>query len=338
MPTRRTLLAAGLAAPALLRRAAAQARPVLRVQSIGGAVEKTLRESVIPGFEQEHGVQVVLTIEDDVVMLPRLQVARGRPPYDVVMLDNDKAILGEQLELWAPDATAALPNAAAVYASCKPPATANYAFMIFEYALAYSKAKLPQAPTSWIDLWNPGLTVAVPHISQAYGWSFLYLAAVLHGGSETDLGPGFEAIKRLPSFKIYRTVAQGLALFQQREADAGLFYSHRTQQMIDAGLPLGKVVPREGSYGMHTGTQIPRGAANTAAALAWINTTLGVPYQTAFAQSQYSPTNRDCVLPPDVAARISYGPRVDAIREAPWAALLPQRDAVLDRWNREFGL
>ena len=337
MLTRR-LLASGLAMPSLLRGAAAQSRPVLRVQAIGGAVEKTLRDSVIPAFEREHGVQVSLVVEDDVVMLPKLQVARSRPPYDVVMLDNDKAILGAQLDLWAPDQTAALPNAASIYPSCKPPATANYAFMIFEYALAYSTAKLPQPPASWMDLWNPALTVAVPHISQAYGWSFLYIAAVLHGGSDTDLGPGFEAIKRLPNFKIYRTVAQGLALFQQREADAGLFYAHRTQQMIDAGLPLGRVVPREGSYGMHTGTQIPRGAANPAAALAWINTTLGVPYQTAFAGSQYSPTNRDCTLPPDVAARISYGPRVEAIREAPWATLLPQRDAVLDRWNREFGL
>ncbi len=73
MPSRRTLLAAGLAAPAVLARPAiAQARPVLRVQAIGGAVEKTLRDSVIPEFERRHGIQVSLAVEDDVVMLPKL--------------------------------------------------------------------------------------------------------------------------------------------------------------------------------------------------------------------------------------------------------------------------
>jgi putative spermidine/putrescine transport system substrate-binding protein len=339
MPSRRTLLAAGLAAPAVLARPAiAQAPPVLRVQAIGGAVEKTLRDSVIPEFERRHGIQVSLAVEDDVVMLPKLQIARGRPPYDVVMLDNDKAILGDGLDLWAPDQSARLSNIGAIYESCRPPATANYAFMVFEYALAYQTARFPAPPASWMDLWAPGVTVAVPHISQAYGWTFLFIAALLHGGSAEDLGPGFAAIKRLHAFKVYRTVSQGLSLFQQREVDAGLFYGHRVQQMMDAGLPVGKVVPREGSYGVHTGTQVPRGAANPEAALAWVDATLGVPYQAAFAQSLYSPTNRDCVLPPDLAARLTYGPRVDSIKEAPWAALLPQRDAVLDRWNREFGL
>ena len=72
--------------------------------------------------------------------------------------------------------------------------------------------------------------------------------------------------------------------------------------------------------------------------LAWVDTTLGVPAQTAFAQSLYSPTNRECVLPPELAAKLIAGPRVDTLLEAPWAVLLPQRDAVLDRWNREFGL
>ena len=62
-------------------------------------------------------------------------------------------------------------------------------------------------------------------------------------------------------------------------------------------------------------------------ALAWVDTTLGVASQAAFAQSLYSPTSRDCALPPKLIA----GPRVDTLLEAPWAALL-------DRWNREFGL
>lgn len=336
-PTRRSLLLTGLAA-AGPGWASAQTRPTLRVQAIGGAIEKTLREDVIPGFERDHGTDVTLIVEDDVTILPKLQVARGRAPYDVCMMDNDKAILGQEMELWAPDQSARLKNIGAIYPSCKPPATANYATMLFEYALVYSPAKFKTPPTSWQDLWTPGIVAAVPHVSQGYGLTFLYIAAVLNGGSATNLDPGFAAIKRLGNFKIYKSVTQGLSLFQQKEVDAGLFYAHRAQQMIEAGIPVAKTVPKEGTWGQRTGLQIPRQTANLDGAVAWVDTLLGVPAQTAFAKSLYSPTNRDCRFPPEQAARLILGEqRADAIRELPWKEILPQRDAILDRWIREFG-
>ena len=335
--TRRTLLTSLAAASALSRPAVAQGRPVLRVQCMGGLIEKTIREDIIPGFEQEHGLVVQLIVEDDVTILPKLQVARSRAPYDVCMMDNDKAILGAGMEVWAPDFAAGLSNFPAIHASCKPPATAHYANIVFEYALAYRTDKLPQPPGSWADLWAPGLVVAVPHVSQAYGLTFLYIAAMLNGGSASNLEPGYAAIKRLGAFKIYRSVSQGLALFQQKEVDAGLFYSHRTQQMIEAGLPIGKGVPKEGTWGQRTGLQIPKLTANLPGAVAWVDTMLGVPAQAAMARSLYSPTNRDVAVAPAVQRLLIPSDRVDAIREPDWSAILPQRDAILDRWTREFG-
>lgn len=336
--TRRGLMLSGLAAPALIRPAFAQSKPVLRVQCMGGAVEKTIRDSVLPGFEKDHGMEVQLIVEDDVTILPKLQVARSRSPYDVCLMDNDKAILGAEAKLWAADQSAQLRNAGSIYVSCKPPAIVPYAITVFEYAMVYRTDKIPAAPTSWADLWAPGLVVAVPHVSQAYGLTFLYIAAMLNGGSATNLEPGYAAIKRLGNFKVYRSVSQGLALFQQKEVDAGLFYGHRTQQMIDAGLPVAKAMPKEGIWGMRTGLQIPKQTANLAGAVAWVDTMLGVPAQTAFTKALYSPTNRDVVVPAADAGRLVIGAeRVDAIREAPWAEILPQRDAILDRWTREFG-
>ncbi len=311
---------------------------MLRVQSQGGLVEQTLREAIIPGFQQRHGVDVQLIVEDDTTILPKLQVARSRAPYDVCTMDDDKAILGAAMGLWAPVQPGRLSNLGAIYQSCKPPATANYASQIYEYPLVYSTKTFQAPPKSWNDLWQPGLKVGVPHVSQGYGLTFLYIAALLNGGSATNLDPGFAAIKRLGTYKIYRSVSQGLALFQQGEIDAALFYAHRAQQMMEAGLPVQRTVPSEGSWGMHTGAQIPRLAANMDAALLWIDTMLSVPYQTAFAKSLYSPTNRDCQFDAVESARLITGEaRVDAIQEAPWADILPQRDAILDRWNREIG-
>ncbi len=339
--TRRGVLLAGAAAgiaPILARPALGQGRPTLRVQSIGGLVEQTLRDAVIPEFQKQHGMDVGLIVEDDVTILPKLQVARGRAPYDVCMMDNDKAILGAGMGVWAPDQSSKLKNIGAIYESCKPPKTANYGTMIYEYVLVYNTDKFKTPPTSWNDLWAPNVIAGVPHISQSYGLTFLYVAAILNGGSATNLDPGFAAIKRLKNFKVYKNVSQGLSLFQQKEIDAAMFYGHRGQQMIEAGLPVSKTIPKEGSWGQRTGTQIPRLTGNLEGAVAWVDTMLGVPSQMAFAKSLYSPTNRNCVFPADQQKRLVLGAdHVNSIREAPWAALLPQRDALLDRWTREFG-
>ena len=337
--TRRQLLAGSAAGAGLARAAAAQDRPVLRVQVTSGLVGKVVSEDVAPEFEKAHGCQVQVIVDDDVTMLPKLQLARGRPPYDVVMLDNDKAILGAGLDLWEPSRADRLANFPAIYDSCKLPATSHYGFQIYEYALVYNTAKLTAAPTSWNDLWRPGLVAGVPDIRASYGLTFLYVAALLNGGNENDLDPGFAAIKRLGRFKVYKNVSEGLSLFQQKEIDAALFYSHRAQQMTDAGLPIAKVIPKEGSWGQRTGAQLPRNSANAALAAAWVDTALSVPFQSAFLKNLYSPTNRDCQPTPEQAGKLVIGAaRVDAIREAPWAVLLPKRDEILDQWNREFGL
>ncbi len=338
--SRRRVLAAGVATglvQAFPAPAIGQARRSLTVQTLGGAIEKTMREEIVPEFQKAHGIDVTLVIEDDVTILPKLRAARGKAPFDVCTCDNPIAILGQEMEVWAPDQSAKLSNIGAIYKSSRPPMTANYGSIVYEYACVYNTKKM-KAPASWNDLWAPGVIAGVPHISQAYGLTFLYIAALMNGGSEKNLDPGFEAIKRLKNFKVYKNVSQGLQLFQQNEIDVALFYSHRAQQMTDMGLPIAKTTPKEGTWGQRTGTQIPKAAANMEEAVLWVNNTLSVPYQTAFMKSLYSPTNRNVVVPPELKGKILTGEQfIDSIREAPWAALLPQRDALLEKWTREFG-
>ena len=331
--SRRTLLGATLATPAF-----GQSRKPLLVEAFGGVYESTLREKVIPDFEKQHGYAVTLVVGDDPTVIPKIVAARNRPTYDVVALNNDSAILLQTQGLFAPDQSAKLGNIGRVYGSMKPPATALYGMIIYEYALVYNTKKLAAAPRSWMDLWTTDATVGVPHIGQSYGMTFLYLAALLHGGSATNLGPGFEAIRKLRRYKVYKNVGQGLTMFQQGEIEVALYYGHRAQQMIDLGFPIARVRPQEGVWGQRTGMQIPRTTTNLEGAVAWVDTTLGVAYQTAFAELMYSPTNRDVVLPEALAAKHIMGEaRVAAVQEPPWAELLPQRDALLDRWSREIG-
>src|SRR6185369_7447121 len=294
---RQVLVAGAAAAVAPAFPAFGQGQRSLTVQSIGGAIEKIMREDIIPDFQKKNNIEITLVIEDDVTILPKLRAARSRPPYDVCMMDNPIAILGAEGDLWAPDQTAKLSNASQIYKSCMPPNTANYCAMIYEYACVYNTTKL-KAPASWGDLWSDNVVVGVPHISQPYGMTFLYIAALLNGGNEKNLNPGFDAIKRLKNFKVYKSVSQGLTLFQQNEIDVALFYGHRGQQMIDMGLPIAKTVPKEGTWGQRTGVQIPKGTAKMDEAVLWVNNVLSAPYQLAFTKGLYSPTNRNVAPPP----------------------------------------
>jgi len=335
---RRTFLSGALGAtamPLLSSPAIAQAKSKLQFQCFGGAYEKILREEIIPDFEAKYNIEVVFTVEDDVQMLPKLIVARNRPVYDVVTLDNPIAFQGK--DLWMEDQTSKMPNAKDVYASSLPPQTANYGAIVYQYALVHDKAKLPTVE-SWMDLWTNDIVVGVPHISQGYGLTFLYIAAMLHGGSISDLKPGIEAIKSLKKFKIYKNVSEGRALFQQQEVDAALFYSHRGQQLIDSGLNLGRAMPKEGLWGQRTGYQIPKTCQNVEGAIAWVNNALSVEYQTKFLKGLYSPTNSKVEAPADLESKLLMGAEtVNSIRELDWNVVLPQKDELIDLWGRAIG-
>ena len=336
MVSRRTALAA--AAAMLAGPLRAQERTPLTVAAYGGVYEKILRSQVIPAFEAANPYTVTLVVTDDSNILPRMLTSRGRSPYDVITVNDDAATLLQARGLLAPDQSAHLPELAQTYASMKPPRTVVYGGTIYEYDLVYRTAAFPTAPTSWQDLWKPGITVGVPYVGQSYGMTFLYIAALLNGGSAADLGPGFEAIKRLGKVKIYNNVGHGLTLFQQGEIDAALYYAHRGQQLISLGFPVARTRPKEGVYAQRTGTQIPKGASNMAGALAWVAFSLSPAYQGPLVAEFYSPANTTVPIPPAVAASFITGEAdVAALRDPPWTELLPQRDDVLDRWRREMG-
>ena len=313
-------------------------RERLVVMTYGGGFEAAMRDKVVPAFEAAHPYAVSLVVSDDTALMPKLVASRGRAPFDVFSANDDAGIMLRSAGLLAADQSAQLPDLADTYDSMKPPRSVIYGTTVYQYDLVYRTAAFPVAPTSWQDLWRPGLTVGVPYVGQSYGLTFLYVAALLNGGSAVNLDPGFAAIKRLGRMKVYKNVSQGLSLFQQGEIDAALYYSHRGQQLIDLGLPIARTQPKEGVFAQRTGTQIPRGTGNMAGAVAWVRTSLSVPYQAALLDQFYSPANRTVPIPPALQGKLISGDAaVAALRDPPWEQLLPQRDAILDRWTREFG-
>ena len=325
---------AGLAATTIHPARAADVR-TLTVATWGGLYEQTLRK-LLPAFESAHNVSVRLDIGLGSTQLPKLIAGRGAAPFSVLYLNDDEAILGQTARLWAPDQSAQLANIADIYANSKPPALPMYGAIVYELPLVYNPAKLTE-PMSWQDLWKPGLTVGIPDISNSYGVIFLYIAALLNGGSETNLDPGFAAIKKLANYKIYHGVTDGFTQFQQGEIDAALYYGHRAHQLQDKGIKVAIAHPKEGVWGLRAGVQIPRTAPEMDLARAFVDLVLSPDYQRTYADLLYSPSNRTVALAPDLAAKHVYGATaVEGLRFPKWEALIEARDSIIDRWNREI--
>jgi putative spermidine/putrescine transport system substrate-binding protein len=116
-----------------------------------------------------------------------------------------------------------------------------------------------------------------------------------------------------------------------------LFYRHRIQLLIDDGVKLAFTTPKEGTYGMRTGVQIPKNSSNVSVSRAWANEVMGPKYQLAFAPKLYSPSNKTVKLSPELAAKNVYGEqKVASLRFADWSILNPKKTELLEKWNETF--
>lgn len=334
--SRRSLMAGAAAALAAGAAGRAEAATDFVLATFGGPYEKELRQSVLPGFDKANDVTTKLELGMGINFIQKLLASRNRPPYDVICCNEDEAMLGETAKLFATLDPAKLPNLPQVYDIMKPPAIPLYGTEIFELGCVYNSSKIAE-PKSWEDLWKKGVTVAVAHPTNSYGMLFLVAAAKMNGGSETNLGPGFAQLKKLSNMKIYRGFVDGIALFRSGEADAGMFYRNRAIELADQGLPIRFTVPKEGSYGIRSGVQVPRNAANMQAAIAWVNMAMGVDYQKVFVPLYYSPSNETLKLPPAMAAKHIYGSEaVHRLNFADWKVLNPLKSEIYERWDKEF--
>jgi putative spermidine/putrescine transport system substrate-binding protein len=325
------------ATPVWSRSGFAQGNRSITVGTWGGH-DQFLRP-FIAEFEKKHNATARVELGVGATFISKLIASPNRSPYDVVGLYEDEAILGASAELWAPDQSSHLKNFKSQYDSTKPPVLPFYPTFATEFPIVYNPAKM-KAPESYHDLWNqPNITVGVPNIQNSYGLIFLYISALINGGGADNLGPGFEAIRKLPRFKIFRGVVDGFSMFQRGEIDAGIFHSHRGRQLQDQGVSVRSTRPKEGVWGLIAGYQVPKRAQNVELARVFIDMMMSAELQTVFADSFFGPTNRDVLLSEELVEKrgIIYGAKnVAALKSAPWEKINPQRDKLIERWNKEI--
>jgi putative spermidine/putrescine transport system substrate-binding protein len=310
----------------------------------GGDYGEEMKRLVIGPFEKKFGGKVVYDATGSSAQkLAKLRATKDTYTYDVTVLTGYDLLAAGKEGLLEPLGAQAVPNIARLHDFAQKegqgwgPITS-----VDPLVLLYNRERVKPAPDSWTALWDPKYRgkVAVSHVSEGKGLFLLVMAAYMAGGDEKRIDGGFAKLRELvPNVGAWLTLSPQYVPYLQRE-DVWLtpYWNGRAQLMIDQGLPLGAVVPKEGTIAITNAFAVPKGARNKALAYRFIDFYLDAAQQEAWARKiYYTPTNRDVTLPPEYRGRVAVGADdIAKLRFPDEEHLARARGAWVERWNKEI--
>lgn len=338
---RRDVLAIGatagamLAAPAQVR---AQTRTIVTTL-FGGVYEQNYRRFVMDPFTQKTGARFQIRYGSPTEWLTSTLINRDDPEIDLPFLS-------------LPVAMKALTNPG-VFLDITPEMVPNLrdvdpffydaydrnavGFNYVENGLAYRSDRVAPPPAAWADMWDPRFRgqLVLPDIAGGYFYELIVIAAKLNGGSETNLEPGYQALRRLrPNvFRWFRSPNEVPALLQRGEATVASLGGARAWAIKDGGAPVDFVIPREGAPVGILSYHVPAKVRNRDLILAFIDHAMSVEVQTAFGNGMQSGmANRRVQLAPDVAPRVAP---LDRLLRLDWKLIEPRMGEMAERMQRE---
>ncbi|QPC42793.1 ABC transporter substrate-binding protein [Kaustia mangrovi] len=337
------LAAAGLAALAHAAPATAQDKTVV-LGGYGGSFERLMKEVVIPPFEKEHGVTVQFVPGNSTENLARLQAQKGNQEMDVVFLDDGPMYQAVALGFCGPiEDTPALADIYDIARMGTDKAIgAGFVATGFAYNAEMFKEKGWEPPKSWMDLADPKYSqlLSIPPITNTYGLHTLVMMARLNGGSETDIEPGFAAMKEkvAPNVLVFEPSSGKMSeLFQSGEIALSIWGSGRVKSLADTGFPAVFGYPEEGAVALMVGICPIVDSNVSEEAQAFIEYVLSPDVQAKLAETMgFGPTNKKTELPKELGDSLPYGPeKVGNLVAVDWNVINPKREEWTQRWSRE---
>jgi putative spermidine/putrescine transport system substrate-binding protein len=206
--------------------------------------------------------------------------------------------------------------------------------------IAFSTTKMPTAPTSWTEMYDPKYAqkIIVPSLSNTEGFWNLLVASHLDSGkpyadAQYDVDAGFRKLKSLKAnlLNVYTNAPQAINLLEQGEAwMIGGQFSAYTLIRKAAGSPVDLAVPADGAFAMPSGIAKVAGGPVGDLADAFIDAMLSVDAQSILAAKAFvAPTNPAAPKPagfPDSAALFAPD----------WAFVAKERAGWVERWTKEM--
>jgi len=325
----------------------------LRVGNYGGLFTATQRKYAGELFTRRTGIKVQYIDANPIDHLAKLIASKGREaPYDVVYLDDDVQPQAADAGVLQKINPAQLTNYKFLFNEAKDRGGYGPAMMFLDFGIIYNVEKFKAAgipePTTWESLWDPRLAghIALPDPSNVNGRVLLVAASRLNGGSEKTLEKGIEKIAQLKVHSFWNSSAQAEALMSSGEVWALPLISGRAWGLVDKGLPVKFVLPRdkEGHVGIGGWTTIDvvAGTKLSKEAHMYIDTVLDpLPQLGQAYEIPYGPTNM--LLGPVLAQYPEISKKFPTTVEAlkrhylpDWREYYRHHQKALDLWNRQI--
>jgi putative spermidine/putrescine transport system substrate-binding protein len=324
-----------------------QTAVTLRVANYGGSFTAAQRKYTADLFTKRTGTTVQYIDGNPADHLAKMIASRGRePPYDVVYLDEDVQAQAIKAGVLQTLDKSLVPNLKFIYDEALNKDGYGPAIIFVEIGIAYNTVKFAEAripaPTSWEDIWDPRLTghLAIPDPSHIAGRSLVIIASRLAGGDEKTLEKGIEKIATLKPHSYYSASAQVEGLLTSGDAWAAPMVSGRAWGMIDRGIPLAFLLPKEKGVSAPTTVDFVTGSKNPKEAHAYIDFTLDpLPQLGQAYEIPYGPTNKllgpVIAAYPDMAKKFAASPAdLQKLYWPDWEEYYKHHQKVVDLWNR----
>ena len=326
----------------------AQARP-LQVAVYGGIFKEVMDEVLFAPFRRDTGIAVEsrpAPTGPEMYAQIRGAVEQGQAPVDVAMLASSWAIRGARERYWHPYNLQNVPNVQNVPEGLRRTSDeglVSVAALAWYINLAYNTRFVREAPTSWADLWNPVYSGQLGLLAHANNSFLLDITAhTFFGGPEilqTQEGI-LQVMRKLAEVRPHvRMWYLSEATFQQAlvsgEVPIGQLYNDVTQVLVDEGLPVRSVFPKEGPVVDRGEWVILRTSERKEEAEAFINYSLRPDVQERITTNLYTiPTIRqDLVTVPDeIRARV-IGPGAEGSIVPQYHIYLDWEDWINERWQ-----
>ena len=316
----------------------------------GGTIQQMLeRDNWAQKFTEATGYRVVLVPKATGTEIMATAIAqKASPQVDVVQADLLPWLGGVEQGIFVPIDEAGVPNLANLYPSAlMKDAKGTQILGVQPYGdllcLIYNKDTFAkkgwQPPTKWSDLERPELKgqILIPPSTSAYGLYALIIAARDHGGSETNIEPGFTAMKQIGSGVVdwSDTFAKMSQFLDDGTAAIAFHGIAGALDMQRRKLPVAYVIP-EPTYMSPTAMGIMNNGPNPTGARAFVNWWLSAQVLGYRAETYgQTVTNKEVVLSDAAAARLPSKEKMAKLVEIDYYTVLKNRPAWVDRFQRE---
>ena len=338
-----TIALAGALAVALAGPAAAQ--KTFTLAGYGGSFEKTMREQIIPTFEQKYGVKVTYVAGNSTDTLAKLQAQKGNQVIDAIIVDDGPMYQAIDLGFCGKLAPADIYKDVYSIMKFKDDRAVGIGMVgtgIMSTKDIFAENKWP-APTSWEDLKDPKYKkrLVIPPLNNTYGLHAVVMMARIRGGDEKNVNPGFDAFKKDigPNILAYEpSPGKMTELFQSKQAVIGVWGSGRAKALADATkFPIEFMYPKEGGVVLGVAACTVAGTANDKEAQGFVQHLVSPDVQKILALGAgFGPVNGTVKLSETERVGLPYGDDVKSLKTVDWSVINPVRQDWNKRWTREI--